>query len=587
MLALAGCRTTPPVIEPETSRASFATEVRPGTPALWDEVHAASVADGRARCGILDHGDEALALRVNLIRGARESIRIQAFIWKRSESARLLAWELLRAARQRGVRVQILVDQYYSTIEDTAVEWLAAMDPNVEIRVWNPVANLMHASGSDVVLAAISDLEAINHRMHNKLMVVDERIAITGGRNIANEYFDRVIGLNFLDRDVVWTGPGVTDAARSFDEYWDSPRVVPITDLCDIPSLREDPEEFPTDRAAFRLNHLFDELDAEADDPAWVRRTFVDGLRTVEHVEWVADDPDKGRATTPKNELSRTTAALVALIDDGRESILMQSPYLVLGNGAIRLFREFHAERPEVTIVVSTNSLAATDAWPVYGGSHRQKRVLIQDLGFRIHELRPIPRDIAEMMTYAPLLERKATPAEAADLRIQPFTVRDRARFNEHTGTAPFLSLHSKSLVVDGRVSFVGSFNLEPRSVTFNTEGGLIIHDEAFAAELAATIRRDLDPANAWLVGPRANPAPLAAVSDPFHRLFEGFVVDPWPVRYATCFELREGAEPVPLGDENFYRCWRDVGSFPTANLDKTVRAELFKTFGLVLHPYL
>ncbi|MCP3903166.1 MAG: hypothetical protein GY715_05965 [Planctomycetes bacterium] len=163
----------------------------------------------------------------------------------------------------------------------------------------------------------------------------------------------------------------------------------------------------------------------------------------------------------------------------------------------------------------------------------------------------------------------------------------DRQALNEHTRTAPYLSLHSKSLVVDGRSAFVGSFNLEPRSVTYNTEGGLVIRDVSFAAELTGVIERALDPANSWLVGPRAHPAPIAAISDPFHRLFENFPVDPWPIRYATCFALRAGMAPVPLGDPAFDRHWRDVGSFPTANLDKTVRAELFKTVGLVFHPYL
>ncbi|MCP3903167.1 MAG: hypothetical protein GY715_05970 [Planctomycetes bacterium] len=240
LLAAAGCRATPPVIEAETSTATYETEHRPGTPEPWDELCAAAGRDGRARVGLLDHGDEALALRVNLIRSARESIRIQAFIWKRSECARLLSWELLRAVRQRGVRVQVLVDQYYSTVEGSAIAWLMSMDPRIELRVWNPVANRMSPDRGQVLLSAIGDLEAINQRMHNKLMVVDDRVAITGGRNVANEYYDRVIGLNFLDRDVVWVGPGVPEAARSFEEYWTSPRVVPLPELADIRTPAEE-----------------------------------------------------------------------------------------------------------------------------------------------------------------------------------------------------------------------------------------------------------------------------------------------------------------------------------------------------------
>jgi phosphatidylserine/phosphatidylglycerophosphate/cardiolipin synthase-like enzyme len=209
-----------------------------------------------------------------------------------------------------------------------------------------------------------------------------------------------------------------------------------------------------------------------------------------------------------------------------------------------------------------------------------------------LYELKPIPQDIGKMTDYVPLLtrlptprerERLASPAFNIDDRLGPVQIQDQAgqpvtisdRCNVHTRTPPFLSLHAKSLVVDGRIAFIGSYNVHPRSRNLDTEVGLIIYDTKVAQLLQADIERDMAPRNSYAIAARKTALPITPLGELMSRLSEASPLDIWPARYSSCFELRDGADPVPQDDPRFYSQWKDVGVF---RLIKPLKMQGIKT---------
>ena len=192
--------------------------------------------------------------------------------------------------------------------------------------------------------------------------------------------------------------------------------------------------------------------------------------------------------------------------------------------------------------------------------------------------------------------ERKKDRFELCD-RLRPFVVNapdgsmwaTSRRRNRFTETIPYLCLHQKTLVIDGDIAFIGSYNFDPRSGNLNTEVALVVRDAAFASLVQRDIENDLQPRNSYRIARRRLPLGLAAVNRLLHRVSELSPIDPWPIRFASSFELRDGGTPVSTDHENFYDHWRDAGSFPLLGHVSTKRllTRLFKTFGGVLVPLL
>jgi len=590
-----GSRPLVPVIEPQILDMTWETHETPGTPKIWNEVSAKVEADGKHRVLMLSHGDESLALRVNLIRSARKSIEIQAFIWTNDECGRLITWELIKAVKQRGVHVRLIVDQMFSDQDVGVLSFLATLDPKLEIEIYNPNAKRLAPGTIRTLVKLVTEFTKVNMRMHNKLMVVDDRIAISGGRNIANEYFDRVLGLNFKDRDILAVGPVAKRLRESFDEFVESAWSVPARRLRDV-KKRIESGGIPSFRTGteFWFNGLFDDLETRVRDRDWIRKTFVDSLLAVEEVDFIVDRPGKNDSGT-MTAGGQITEALIGYMLSAERSILIQSPYLTMSDRAIRVFRAYRETRPEGRFAVSTNCLAATDSWPTYGASYKQKRVYLEEFGLEIHEFKPLPQDIASMMRYEPLLERKPTPEEAKRDPADKFTIdpglegRPVDRRNLHTKVIPYLCLHQKSFVIDDEIAFIGSYNFDPRSGNLNTEVGIVVKDPKFAAIVSEDIERDMSPRNSYLIGKRQLIPGIDTINKVIHEFSENLPVDFWPVRYATSFDLLEGAKPVPPGHPDFYENWRDAGSFPLLGLlgDKAIFTALFKTIGGALLPVL
>ncbi len=560
---------------------------------------------------VLNIGEDALLARIHLIRSAQKSIALQTIIWVNDEVGRLLMYELIQAAK-RGVTVQLLIDHFASEQNLKIATFLASIHQNLQIKLYNPLsANSDSAKISpsffEKLHALFFTFDRFNQRMHNKTFIVDDMIGITGGRNYQNAYFDQARGLNYKDRDVLVIGPVVREMKASFQAYWEFNHSVSLADLKDVRKMQKQ-GNFTTweTRDSFQLHGLFENIEKRACQYDLITEMFVNPLMEVEQAYFIADDPGKiDQASTGAFKGSKITLELANLVANARQSVYIQTPYLVLTSQAVALFKELGQNRPEIDIRVSTNSLAATDSWYVYALSYKQKRTYIQTLKLKIYELKPLPGDMYVFMpTFDQLRTRPFTPVEYEKARhyMAEAAAQPAERGQKVAGDSvilqrapkpgePYFCLHSKSMVIDDEIAFIGSYNLDPRSENLNTEVGLVIYDKRIAGLLKSEIKQDMAPQNSWVIGPKKMPMGLNhtnAIIEWFSDIFP--IIDPWPIRYASAFELIEGKTPVDIDYGDFYENYKDVGSFPQAskhNSGKELGARSTKAFLSFVKPLL
>ncbi|KXU96398.1 cardiolipin synthase [Stenotrophomonas maltophilia] len=528
---------------------------------------------------LLDEGEGALVARLNLLRSATRSIDLQTYIFDKDDSARLVIDELLAASR-RGVKVRVLIDQLSAISDLQILGALSGAHQNFQLRVYNPTFGKARLNYFDYAGSVLCCFRRFNQRMHNKLLVIDDAIGVVGGRNYQDDYYDWDREYNFRDRDVLIAGPEARAMAANFDAFWHARRSVPAERLNDVGRtlLREGVPTLPP--ASFRRPERVQRVSAEANDMDFVSRSFVDTALPVASVRYVADLPRKHRrekADAPLAGQHVTEPQLDALIAGAQEEVILQTPYLVLSKPAQKLFRELRKRPQPPRVVVSSNSLAATDNPIVYALSYKYKRRNMRELGFNIFEYKPFPLDAP--VDYRnllpdpiaapggdddggrnPLIGGSAAGSNAGDSRDRdehPAPTGKQLAVNPRTGSAyqnarerrraagsevetrllrtetrpSFLGskavnkplpvtrkgarmgLHAKSLVVDRRIGVVGTHNFDPRSENYNTEGAVIIDDPAFAEQLAESILRDIHPQNSWTVAPRAKPPVLSGLN--------------------------------------------------------------------------
>ncbi|THD14354.1 hypothetical protein B1808_03575 [Pseudofulvimonas gallinarii] len=518
--------------------------------------------DGRHRVLILNRGADALRLRLHLVRAARESIDVQTFIFQDDASSEVLIGELLAAAR-RGVRVRVLVDQLFSFNQVDRLAQLALAHPNFQLRYFNPTFREARTQAWEYLASGLCCFRRFNQRMHNKLFAIDGRLAIIGGRNYRDSYYDLKADFAYYDREVLVLGPATADMLGSFERFWRHRHASRVAHLADVGRtlLRGDEGDGalahlpdPASPVAARLRGLV----ADANDVELVQARFIAPMRTVEKLRFVADLPSKIGSRRP--EANAASLAIRELFTGAQKEVLLQTPYLVLDRTSRELFRQHQLDHPDMRVRVSTNSLAATDAYPVYALSYKYKKRYLRELGFQIYEMRPDPAHWPRII-------------EAED-----------------PGQPPRVSLHGKSAVVDRRIALVGTHNFDPRSDRFNTEAAVIIEDTGFAAELAQLIERDMEPANSWIIAPRERgPMPVYWLSRTLENISSALpVFDLWPFRYASSFQPVEGCPPLAREHPDFYRCHEDVGDFPgVENVLARIRARLVAAFGAPMVPIL
>jgi putative cardiolipin synthase len=393
-------------------------------------------------------GTDALAARLLLIDAAERSIDVQYYFIRDDTTGSIFAERLLHAA-DRGVRVRVLIDDLSAGDDDA----LIAFDtiPNLEIRVFNPLAE-RKLRGLDF----LTDFPRVNRRMHNKSFIADNQVAIVGGRNIGDEYFEAGPDLDFNDLDLLAVGPVVREVSAAFDAYWNSEQAVPIAaladdgDSADLADLRRElmvlaEEALSSPYAAALSNTAFIENLEEGTLPLYWGEAQV-----------LYDLPEKVTAST--NDLgAHLELQLRPILDTARSEIFFISPYFVPGEWGLEYFRILREK--QLRIVVITNSLATTDVSVVHAGYAPYRRALLEE-GVELYELKPNALN------------------------------RWRGQSKE-TETAP-VSLHTKAFVVDRGLLFVGSLNLDPRSFQHNTEMGILFEHEELATLFAEGILAEL-----------------------------------------------------------------------------------------------
>ncbi|WCE06086.1 phospholipase D family protein [Pseudoxanthomonas sp. JBR18] len=591
---------------------------------------------------LLDRGENSLLARLNLIRSARTSVDVQTYIFDTDDSSRMILDALLAAAR-RGVKVRLLIDQLSAISDLDVLAALSGVHRNFQLRIYNPTFNQAMPGYLDYAASVICCFRRFNQRMHTKLLLVDDAVGITGGRNYQDDYYDWDAEYNFRDRDVLVAGPEGRDMGRSFEQFWEAPRSIPVERLNDVARTLLDKGVPPMPADAFKRPQRVAQMDRDASDPAVIQDRLASRAMAVGTVSYIADTPRKHRAEDPE-AAAPSDWELGTLLRRAQREILMQTPYLVMSDQAERFFAGLRKREDPPRVVVSTNSLAATDNPIVYSVSAKYKRMYLRKLGFHLYEYKPFPEDAP--VDYATLLSAPpvALPGQAvadtreddrSDTRIRtsmpgsrPFGVVDRdeqadraarrARINnrvdrrlQRTETRPsFLSkgpesepvplkragvrmgLHAKSMVIDGDIAVIGTHNFDPRSIDYNTEAVVVIPNRAFAQELEASIHRDIEPENSWVIAPREKPPILSGLNYSLDKVSSSLpVFDIWPWRYATSYEFmpsEQCPEPLQVNDPMFHTCYKSVGDFPEVSIGpKRLYARILIAFGAGLVPIL
>lgn len=546
---------------------------------------------------LLDDSEAALVARINLIRAARRSIDVQTYIWDEDDAGELVLNELIAAAR-RGVNVRIVADQLFSFEDPVFLEKLARVSPNLQIRLYNPTFHNARTPPLEFAAGLVCCWVKFNQRMHNKLLLVDDTIGITGGRNYQDRYFNWDNDFDYIDRDVMVGGPAAQAMASSFNLFWNHKRSVPLTHLRDINRLiLRDPHPPPWPAPHYANPSRVASAQAEAEDSAWLAEHLIQPSLVIGNVEYFSDRP--GKTENPdKRDAREFTLHLMRLVSNAKQEVVLQTPYLVMSRRARRIFRKLHHEGPPPKIIVSTNSLASTDAFAVYAVSYKRRRMYLTQYGFNIYELKPHADLASDAYEQANVDdqdddgEMSSEPGAPGAKRHAPGTERRPGLFGSNSRRnrpAPLLSsgrrygLHAKSIVVDDSLAMVGTHNFDPRSDHYNTEAGVIIYDHRFASQLRASIMQATLPENAWVIAEKKPVIPVLgnislAISDVSAKLP---LFDIWPFRYATSYDIRPGCAPLLPTDPNFDRCYVPAGDFPDVDISpKLIYTRFITAFG-------
>ncbi|HET6587269.1 MAG TPA: phospholipase D family protein [Oleiagrimonas sp.] len=546
---------------------------------------------------LLDHGESALAARISLIRAARKSIDLQTYIWANDDVGNLVLDALVKAAR-RGVQVHVLADQLFSFQNLEQLAKLARSSVNLELRLYNPTFDEAETSPLQFIAGGLCCFSRFNQRMHNKLLLIDDAVGITGGRNYENRYFGWDPDFDYRDRDVLVAGPAAHDMADTFDLFWHHPRSVPLTALRDVNRqiLADGPTAPGWTTPRFKRPARVARVRAEAEDPDWLQQHLLSHSLRVGRVDYFSDLPDK--TDQPRRKKARElTLHIMRMIAGAKHQIVLQTPYLILSDRAQHIFELLHQRQRPPRVIVSTNSLASTDAFFSYAMSYKHKKRFLKDYGFEIYELKPHPTDadvsIAPPVTNAAADTTASSPVSGQRRRhgkrqvpFHPLHPGKRRRPAPLITKGVRIGLHAKSIVVDDRFAMVGTHNFDPRSDHYNTESGVIVYSTRFATALRTQILRDTQPRNAWTIAPRQQDIPIISPINQAISTVSSHLpwFDLWPFRYATSFDLKTGCKPLAPADPGFYKCYKPVGDFPGVDLPfKTIYTRLVTGFGFGL----
>ena len=522
-LALAGCTSLPAMPERPISHALAAPQDTPLGKMVQAQRKAAQTPYASG-FHLLGGAEAAFTSRLALVEGATQTLDLQYYaIHADASTARLL--DAVVQAAQRGIRVRVLLDDFHGAGKNAQVMRLAFV-PGIEMRMFNPVTG----PRSSTVLRAIStltDFQRAQQRMHNKLFIADNTIGITGGRNLGDAYFDALDSDNFIDLDIMAAGKVVQQLSASFDRYWNDARAYPVESLVSEEKLKrmgnppvDDQSDKERLQAAIAANRTaaLEAMPLNAVDWIWAPAlVLVDAPEKIPAPPEDSAPPpsDTTLATPAPTENAPTPASgegspdllatdtraatkgpspnrqalrnvlmpvmtqdnvvngLLALVDQATSDILVVSPYFVPGDDMKQAFAR--AKARGVRLRILTNSLASNDAPLAHAGYARHRKELLEQ-GIELYELRSMQNGLAG----------------SGSLR------NTASQITGSQGSSRAM-LHSKIVVLDHKLTMVGSMNLDMRSQLQNTEIALLIASRQLAEEAADNIEASLREA-AWFV---------------------------------------------------------------------------------------
>ena len=482
---LTGCASLPSDVQRPVSNAlADNTDTRLGK-AVATRAKAASTLNDSG-FALVGSAELAFTSRMTLIKAAQKTLDLQYYAIHADDTTKRM-FEALREAAQRGVRVRILLDDFNTAGENAQILKFAFED-NVSMRLFNPLPS-SRGSGLWRIASSLGDAARLQRRMHNKIFVADNAVAITGGRNLGDTYFGQSDGVNFVDIDVLAAGRIARDLSRSFDQYWNNPLAYPVQalmSLSDIEALKAKPNAVPnaeTENSAQPIQTS--SADANTPNKTTLTRVAVDsaGMTTtiaplpedtdLRLLSWtwaaatmLVDKPSKIAEDADAAEESNNTTVdgLLSLMERAKTDLLVVSPYFVPGSEMMKQFADIR--RRGVRVRVLTNSLASNDAVAAHAGYARYREALIA-MGVEMYEMRSEQRGtVASFGSGSGSLGR--------------------------AGGASRTSLHAKAVVVDGRLLVIGSMNLDLRSKLQNSEVAVVIRNRQLAAEATALIEPGL-----------------------------------------------------------------------------------------------
>jgi len=413
---------------------------------------------GKSGFSLIPYGEDAFKKRMRMIALAEKSLDLQYYIWSTDITGNLLANQIIIAA-DRGVKIRILLDDLGLKGRD---KLLASMDahPNIEIRIFNPFT-ARNSRG----LNFLTDFKRLNHRMHNKVIVADNALAIIGGRNIGDHYFSVSKKGNFKDLDIICAGPVVRDISEVHDYFWNARWAVPVRRLAGNDYTSKHLQKAREKLARKASQHPF---------PSQVnlsRATMISKLTQLRsrmvwaHGVYVWNDPKelqqnkKNQKHTIIHQLDRKTSTI-------HQSLLVESPYFIPKSQGVSSLKSL-VDR-DVQVRILTNSMRSNDVLPSHAGYARYRKDLIQ-AGVELYELRPDAKEGKKKSKFSFAGSQNA-------------------------------GLHTKAFVFDQESIFVGSFNLDPRSSSINTEGGLYVESKQLTQDLINYMDADVHPRNSYHV---------------------------------------------------------------------------------------
>ena len=445
-LLAGGCGSLQPVdVDPEYT-------APPAEAPLWDAIDAAAPDDWHA---LLNDGPAALGWRLRAIDSATQSIELQTFLWYSDTAGAMVLDHLVRAA-DRGVTVRVLIDDSFLIREDQMLLALAA-HPNIEYRVFNPFKRRAGGVATRQLLN-LAEFKRLDHRMHNKAMVVDNRVAIVGGRNIADEYFGLDESGNFRDLELIFGGAVVRTISDAFDTYWNDRWTFPIEAISHEKASAE--ELAQARRVTEKATHVHVEESPQQRLEQWL--SLLDTADTGQAILFVDEPPQDN----PKNRDEfpvQVANELVRLFDRADSEIIIVSAYLIPTpdlEGAVK-----RALDRGVRVRILTNSIRSNNHLSAHSAYRNHIGTLVES-GAELHEVRVDAKDRNRYML---------TPIERKKL-----------------------ALHAKALVIDDDKVFIGSTNLDPRSLRINTEMGFLVTSRPFNETVRNALEGDFSTANAW-----------------------------------------------------------------------------------------